>query len=78
METVEIVIGEDGLIQEPRGVTLKVPSSLALCPPDVAQRRVRLQALWKEIDARLDDAPRQPWPENDPVVEKFRRKGLLD
>jgi hypothetical protein len=78
MDAVEIVIGEDGRILEPRGVTLRVPSSVALRPPDADQRRTRLQALWKEIDVHLDAIPKKPWPDNDPIVEKFRRKGLLD
>ena len=43
------------------------------CPPD---RQERLEALWKRIEE--DDAPLKPWPENDPIVEKYRRKGLID
>ena len=42
------------------------------------QRSKRLQALFDETDADLADVPRKPWPKDDPIVEKFRRKGLID
>ena len=42
------------------------------------QRAARLQALFVETDAHLADVPRKSWPKDDPIVEKFLRKGLID
>lgn len=42
------------------------------------ERATRLQDLFDTIDADLADVPRKPWPKDDPIVEKFRRKGLID
>ena len=76
MDATEIVNREEGR-GEDEGGSLKAPSP-QVPSPNADRRRERLQALWKEIDAHLDPLPRDAWPENDPVIEKFRRKGLLD
>lgn len=57
------------------------PTSAALGAHDEEtdlQRSVRIEALFDEIDARLDQVPRKPWPKDDPIVEKFRRMGILE
>ena len=41
-------------------------------------RDERLAALWESIDADRDGVVLKPWPENDPIVEKYRRKGLIE
>ena len=41
-------------------------------------RQESLQRLFAEIDSRLDPLPRKPWAENDSIVEKYRRKGLIE
>ncbi len=72
---VEIVIDEDGRVHGPVGVRLRLSAvevEYPLPPPD---RQERLEALWRRIEE--DDAPLKPWPENDPVVDKYRRKGLI-
>ena len=81
MRRVVVEVGEDGRIVTPSGKRLRL-SAEALEEGEseqaIRERQERLQALFHEIDARLDQEPRKPWPKDDPIVEKFRRMGVLE
>ena len=78
METVEIEIGADGRIVGPVGVKLRLQTARTEYPLPPPDRQARLDAIFEEINADADQVPLKPWPENDPIVEKYRRKGLID
>ena len=81
MASVEIVIGEDGRIVSPKGLTLRIPEEFVVRDVPGGEERDNseaLQAIFDEINADSDRVLLKPWPVDDPIVEKYRRKGLID
>ena len=78
MDTIEVVFDEEGRLTGPKGVRLRlsgVEVQYPLPPPD---RQERLDAIFRSIAEDADAVALKPWPENDPIVEKYRRKGLIE
>lgn len=81
---VEIVFDEEGRLVRPKGLRLRLPSSFIVEdragePQESEEERAeRHRKFWEETDAALADVPRKPWPKDDPIVEKFRRMGILE
>ena len=80
---VEIVFDDEGRLVRPKGLHLRLPSSfIAGQEPETTQeseeRAERYRKFWEETDAALADVPRKPWPKDDPIIEKYRRMGILE
>lgn len=77
---VEVVFDDEGRLVHPRGVRLRLPVQFVvrdeLDETEEASAE-RQRTFWEETDAILDATQVKPWPEGDPVVEKYRRKGLI-
>lgn len=58
MDTAEIVIGEDGRIIRPVGVTLRVPAEMVVPQREESdeERGARLERFFKETEEALEDA----------------------
>ena len=81
MRRVVLEVGEDGRIVVPEGTRVRVMGEVLNAEESAvagSERGEGLARLFEEIDARLDPLPRKPWPENDPIVEKYRRMGVLE
>lgn len=80
MDTVEIVIGEDGRVVSPVGVRLRVPIQTVVPEREESdeERAARLDAFFEEHEKAMKDLPRRELCDSDPLVAKYRRMGLLD
>lgn len=78
MDTVEIVIGEDGLVKEPRGVRLRIPQTRVVPNDTDEDRRARLLEFIEETKRIMKDVPVKEVCESDPFIAKFKRMGILD
>ena len=80
MDTVEIVIGEDGRVVSPVGVRLRIPTQNVAQerPESEEERATRLDAFFEEHEKAMEDLPRREMCDSDPLVAKYRRMGFFD
>ncbi len=79
MDTVEIVIGEDGRVVSPVGMRLRVPIRAVVPEREETdeERAARIDAFVKETEEDLRDLPRRELSDVDPRVAKYRRMGFF-
>ena len=74
---IEVVFDDEGRLLGPKGVRVRIPAVEVEYPLPPTDRQARLDALWQSIAADADTIALKPWAENDAIVEKYRRKGLI-
>ena len=79
MDTVEIVIGEDGRIVSPVGVRLRIPAGSVVPEREESEdeRAARIDAFVRETEEDLKDLPRRELCDSDPLVAEYRRMGFF-
>ncbi len=79
---VEIVFDEEGRLVRPKGIRLRIPEEYVMSEKEIVEtdeeRAGRVRLFFEETRNVLKDEPRNPLSDDDPLVAKYRRMGLLD
>lgn len=80
---IEVAFDEEGRLVGPKGVRLRIPAEFVDESQKTVQetdeeRATRVRAFFDETRDALKDEPRRALSDDDPLVAKYRRMGLLD